>query len=244
MSTKERKEIFKQDAQISTEEFEEDVEIFYNGIVAITKKLGQTSSDGARWVFDMSFRGKRREITIDNVALMAGPTAFNNLFKSWFGIQLPYLLRRKPNKGDVNYWDKFQQAIEEMCTEEDPEDSTEWIETGRLVENIARFNITDDKRVWYDTTSSDRCLLRSTDKDGVTYYCVKPDCVATAMKDIGVKIPIGKIGETLNLRNMKRKTNPAIRIGQKVTRAWWITAECIDAVAPDENGDGSDSGNL
>lgn len=230
-----KKEMFKQETQISTEEFEKDVDIFYRGIVAITKKLGQTSSDGARWVFDMSFRGKRREITIDNVALMMGPTAFNNLFKSWFGIQLPYLLRRKPSKGDVNYWDKFQQIIEEMCTEEEPEDSTEWIESSRLIENIAKFNTTEDKKAWYDTTSSDRCLLRIEDKDGIVYYCVKPDCVATVMKDIGIKIPIGKIGETLDLRNMKRKTNPAIRIGQKVTRAWWITAECVDMVAPEDS---------
>ncbi len=214
------------------EELELDLPLFYRGIVKVEKLLGLTPSDGAVWRFEMFYRRTHGIIEIANEKLMMGPGMFNNLFKSRFGIFLPHDLTKKPEKGEPNLWIKFQLAIENVCTVVEPEESTEWIETDRLIENIAKFSITDDKKIWYDTTISDRCLLKTEDSEGNRFYCAKSDCIASLMKDIGVKIPIGRVGDILNTRNLKKKGNPRIRVGDKRESAWWIAAEAIEHVLP------------
>jgi hypothetical protein len=180
----------------------------------------------------MFYRRTHGIIEIANDKLMMGPGTFNNLFKSRFGIFLPHDLTKKPEKGEPNLWIKFQLAIENVCTVVEPEESTEWIETDRLIENLAKFNVTEDKKIWYDTTMSDRCLLKTADSMGDMFYCVKSDCIATLMKDIGIKIAIGRVGDILNTRNMKKKGNPQVRIGEKKERAWWFTTTALDSVMP------------
>ena len=222
------------------EELELDLPFFYNGILKVEKLLGFTPSDGAVWRFEMFYRRTHGIIEIANEKLMMGPGMFNNLFKSRFGIFLPHELTKKPEKGEPNLWIKFQLAIENVCTVVEPEESTEWIETDRLIENIAKFSITEDKQIWYDTSISDRCLLKIPDPNGEAFYCAKSDCVASLMKDIGIKIQIGRIGDILNTRGMKKKGNPRIRVGDKRESAWWITAQCIDHVLPTEHTDEDD----
>jgi len=223
------------------EEIELDLPLFYRGIVKVEKLLGFTPSDGAVWRFEMYYRGTHGVIEIANEKLMMGPGMFNNLFKSRFGIFLPHDLTKKPEKGEPNLWIKFQLAIENVCKVVEPEESTEWIETDRLIENMAKFSITEDKKIWYDTTTSDRCMLKIEDSNGETFYCAKADCIASLMKDIGVKMQIGRVSDILNTRKIKKKGNPRIRIGEKRERAWWITKEAIEHVLPSDDNDGSEN---
>jgi hypothetical protein len=183
----------------------------------------------------MFYRRTHGTIEIANDKLMMGPGMFNNLFKSRFGIFLPYELTKKPEKGEPNLWIKFQLAIENVCKVVEPEESTEWIETDRLIENMAKFTVTEDKKTWYDTTTSDRCMLKMEDGNGEIFYCVKADCIASLMKDIGVKMPIGRVSDILNTRNIKKKGNPRVRVGDKRESAWWITSNSIDNVLPSDD---------
>jgi hypothetical protein len=223
------------------EELELDLPFFYKGILKVEKLLGFTPSDGAVWRFEMFYRRTHGIIEIANEKLMVGPGMFNNLFKSRFGIFLPHELTKKPEKGEPNLWIKFQLAIENVCTVVEPEESTEWIETDRLIENMAKFMITEDNKAWYDTTTSDRCLLKIDDSNGETFYCVKSDNVASLMKDIGIKMPIGRVSDILNTRNIKKKGNPRIRVGEKRERAWWISNNAIDHVLPSNDTDDAEN---
>lgn len=219
-----------------SDEFKLELDVFARGIKGIQKIKKTNDASSAKWRFKMEYRKIQGNIEISNAELMKGPAAFEDRYKSTFGMFLPYKLTRRPTKADpVNHWRKFQLEIEEMCEIVEPENDEDWMETDRLISNIARLNTTEDKRVWADSATSDRCLLKIIDEDdGELYYCVSSDCMVSIMKDIGIKMKLQNVGDTLNARGLKRYKNKRIKVGNTRQSVWWFYANVIENIMPPE----------
>jgi len=214
------------------DKLKEELSIFFNGIIRIEKTRRVSAKDGGNWRFIMKYGGKQEIIDIENKYLTAGPKALNDSFFYVFGRYLPTVLLKKPTKDGENYWTNFCLIISKMAVEVDPDESEEWIETDRFIENIAKLNITEDKKVWYDTTISDKCLLK-TERGGITYYCAKPDMVVDIKKAIDIKMSIEQLGKVLNSRGYKMSTNEKMTgLGNHRPKAWWFYASVIEGVMP------------
>lgn len=217
-----------------SDEFKLELDVFARGIKGIQKIKKTNDSSSAKWRFKMEYRKIQGNIEISNAELMKGPVAFEDYYKSTFGMFLPYKLTRRPTKADpINHWRKFQLEIEEICEIVEPENDEDWMETDRLISNIARLNITEDKGVWADSATSDRCLLKIIDEDdGELYYCVSSDCMVSIMKDICIKMKLQNVGDTLNARGLKRDKNKRIKVGNTRQSAWWFYANVIEDIMP------------
>lgn len=157
---------------------------------------------------------------------MHNPMVFEDLFKSNFGMYLPYKLTKKPEKNETSPWKKFMRYIELVCEEVDPVESIEWIECDILLERIAGFKIITDGKVWIDKTRSKNALLKKTQGSN-TYYLLKPEDIQQLAKDLKTGSTVETLGRVMNTRGLKRSGNPTVRVGKNVLTAWWFTEKCL-----------------
>jgi hypothetical protein len=219
-----------------SDEFKAELDVFTNGIIRIEKTKRISAKVDGEWRFIMKYRGKQGVIDITNKDLMSGPKNFNDLYTYTFGIMLPTKLTSKPKKGDpdqTDCWRNFILEINREATEVDPKESDEWIETDRFITNLAKLSVTEDKNIWADSTTTDRCLLK-TERDGIQYYCAHQDTVSSLKDDIGIKLTIGNLGKALNGRGFKMGVNEKMTgLGKHRPIAWWFYANIIDEAIPE-----------
>jgi hypothetical protein len=218
-----------------SEELNKELNIFTNGIIRIEKTKRISAKVDGEWRFIMKYRGKPGIIDITNKDLMSGPKNFNDIYTYTFGIMLPTKLVSKPKKNDpdqTDYWRNFILEINREAVEVEPKESDEWIETDRFISVLAKMHMTEDKKIWADIATNDRCLLKE-ERDGIIYYCVHQDSIASLKDDLGIKLSIGNLGKALNGRGFKMKSNEKMT-GLKNYRpiAWWFYAEVVDELIP------------
>jgi len=221
-----------------TETADLSLDAFYESIKHIAKVSGMCAEDGAKWKITHEIFEKTKTIEIGNRKLMAGPTEYAHLFKSAFGLWLPYELTKKPEKNEKPRWIKFQTWLEERVDEYvEPDECTEWIECDIILSALASFDVTEDKEAWNDTTKNVECMLK-TSAEGNDYYCIKTGQMAALMKAKNITTPIGNFGKALIKRNLKREKNHKIRIGTKRPDAWWFRCGPIDELRGNGGGRG------
>ncbi len=219
------------------DELKEELDIFLNGIVRIEKTKRISAKVDGEFRFIMKYRGKQGIIDITNKDLMAGSKHFNDVYTYTFGIMLPRKLRCKPKKDDPDqkdYWTAFILEVNREAIEVEPNESDEWIETDRFIENIAKFPIAENKKIWADQSVSDRCLLK-TERDGIKYYCARQDTISSVKDEIGIKLTIGNLGKALNGRGLKMQVNEKMTgLGRYRPTTWWFYADRIEDMMPPE----------
>jgi len=202
-------------------------DVFTEALKKVEKVKAVTAKDGATWIFTILIFEKTECIIISNRDLMKGSWIFEDLFKSRFGFFLPWELTQKPKKGQPNMWKKFQCYIEQICTEIEPTESTEWAECDMLLDIIAGFQVIEDGEIWADKTHSQNTLYKK-DSDGKTYYVLKSADLLALITEKRLMTTHLKIGEAMNQRGFKRKGNPACRAKKIIVNpAWWFTKECL-----------------
>ena len=203
--------------------------LFIDSIKKVEKVLGISEMERPTWKIHMEMGPHKEVIAIENKKLVMGATDFNAAVFGAFGVFLPFELLKKPEKGEPNKWFIFVTHLSNMSETISPEDRTEWLETDVLIENIAGFEIIDDKNVWADATKKQNSLLRQENK-GVTYLCLKTSDMAALIKTLKLSTDLGTLGRVMDSRNIKRKGNPSIRIGNRQKqKAWWIKeSEILD----------------
>lgn len=206
---------------------EADIITFQNAMKKVEKIRPANAKNGADWRFTFEVDGKVAVFQLQNKQIMYDKSAFEDLFKSHFGMYLPYELTRKPEKGETSPWKKFMRYIELDCEEIDPTESIEWIECDILLDRIAEFGRTTDGNLWIDKTRSKNALLEKT-VGGKTYYLLKPEDVQQLIKDLKLATSIEVLGSVMNTRGLKRVGNPKVRVGNQTPRAWWFMKEDMD----------------
>jgi hypothetical protein len=199
-----------------------DKTIFSRSMISVEKIKPATGAGMATWRFKFSVLGKVASIEIP-LNKMGDFHIFQDLFKSNFGMYLPFELTRKAEKGAPSPWRKFNLYIEEICIEVEPVESQEWLECDLLVDQIAQnCKVTDDADFWADKSRSAKYAIRH-EMDGIGYYLVKSKDVSELAKDIKLTVTMEKLGSVMNSRGIKRPKNPAKKIGKTVINpVWWF----------------------
>ena len=196
--------------------------LFIDSIKKVEKVLGISEMERPTWKIHMEMGPHKEVIAIENKKLVMGATDFNAAVFGAFGVFLPFELLKKPEKGEPNKWFIFVTHLSNMSETISPEDRTEWLETDVLIENIAGFEIIDDKNIWADATKKQNSLLRQENK-GIAYLCFKTSDMAALVKTLKLGTDLGTLGRVMDSRGIKRKGNATITLkGQGKQRAWWI----------------------
>jgi hypothetical protein len=198
---------------------------FTRAIKSIEKIKPTTAADGATWRIRININCIEDTIEISNSALMAGKSKFEDLFKSRFKRFLPYELTKKAEKGKRNPWKTFQLYLEENCTEVEPNESIEWTECEIILRNIAQLTWTDDSKAWVSKSKGRKLLLHKILKgETQEYYLLKSEDIVSIIKDLKLSLSMGRIGQAMNERRLKRLKNPACRISPDcvINPVWWF----------------------
>lgn len=198
------------------------INTFTESIKKVEKVVGISDLERPVWKIHMEVGAEKAVIAIENKKLVMGPVDLNAAVFGAFGIFLPYELLKKQEKGESNKWVVFISLLSQIAETVNPEDRTEWLETDVLIENIAGFEIIDDKDIWADATKKQNSLLRQENK-GIVYLCLKTSDMAALVKTLKLSTDLGTLGRVMDSRDIKRKGNPSIRIGNRQKqKAWWI----------------------
>lgn len=199
---------------------------FIDAIMHVEKIKPASDKGEAEWKFTMTVGDRTTAFRLLNSQIINSHLVFENLFKSNFGLYLPYDLTRKPDKGEKSNWKKFMIYIEERCEETDPVECIEWIECDLLLDRIAGFKIVPDGDLWANKSKSKNSLFKK-EMNGETYYLIRPDDIQQLVKDMKISTTIEQIGRVMNQRGYKRAKNPACRVKSGVVTAWWVTESCL-----------------
>lgn len=203
-----------------------DADLFINAIDKIEKIRPSNAKTGAEWKFTMTVNGKTAVFQISNSAIMNSHSGFEDLFKSNFGMYLPYNLTRLPEPGEAKPWKKFMIYVEQFCEEVDPVESIEWIECDIVLEKIAGFKVITDGSAWLNKSKAKNTLLKKT-IGTITYYLLKPEDIQQLTKEMKISSTVATLGSVMNSRQLKRTGNPACRVGKIVNPAWWFSEESM-----------------
>jgi hypothetical protein len=203
-----------------------DAEVFLTAINKIEKIRPSNAKTGAEWKFTMTVDGKTAVFQLPNSSIMNSHGGFEDLFKSNFGMYLPYNLTRLPEPGEAKPWKKFMIYVEKICEEVDPVESIEWIECDIVLERVAGLKVITDGNVWLNKSKAKNTLLKKT-IGTITYYLLKPEDIQQLTKELKISSTVETLGGVMNSRGLKRTGNPACRVGKIVNPAWWFTEECM-----------------
>lgn len=203
-------------------------ETFYHSIEEVIKVEPLTPRDGAVFIFKFNFNETRGSIELDVSDLLKNYRKFEELLISHFNVALPSAMKRKPEPFQQSEWSLFIKVCTSMCTSVSPNESTEWAECDRFLEQISGLNVMDEtqKKEWGANSSTSFNLLKQ-QVDGQLYYVLKSSDVTSLFTSMKILITREKMGKVMKQRGIKREGEGGVRVWQKVIRAWWLTEESL-----------------
>lgn len=203
---------------------------FFNSLekVEFVKSVTPERSGSTRFYFRVG--GKTGLIEIETDILSNGPGRFKSRFYSLFKCFPPAELLQKPTGGN-NKWLDFLVYCGTFGVDVEPEDSTEYIEAGNLVEALAGLHVETDPALW-GMKDTKRTLLKEVNGGKVTYLLKSSD-ISELLTDLRISTKIGALSTHLTGRHLKTQKTKCKRVtlsrGVYATvRAWEFTQEAIE----------------
>lgn len=166
-----------------------------------------------------------------SAASMKKYSEFETMFFTKFGNYLPSILTASKRGVKDTPWRIFVQTLRRKAVILEPSESTEMIEMGIIIEELAiNYKTTEDPADWLKAT---RMLLEM--KEG--YYLIQPSKMKELAEDLHIKTELGKLSDIMSQLGMKKQGNPNKSVNGRKLRAWWFKKEVIDSYRNAMSGD-------
>ncbi len=161
---------------------------------------------------------------------MVKPTEFDIMYFTKLGKHLPSLLTASRSGIKDTPWKIFVQELRNRAVMVDPSESTEMIEIGILIEELAiNYKIAENPEEWTKATG---LLLVVGD-----HYLIKLKKMKELAEDLNIKTDLGKLYDIISQNGMKKPGNPLKSVMGSKTRAWWFKKDLIESYRNARPGD-------
>jgi len=148
---------------------------------------------------------------------------FETMFFIKFGNYLPSILTASKRGVKDTPWRIFVQTLRRRAVIVDPAESTEMIEIGIIIEELAiNYKSTENTDDWMKAT---KMLFEL--KEG--YYLIKPKKMKELAEDLRIKTELGKLSDIMSQLGMKKQGNPTKSVNGRKLRVWWFKKDLIDS---------------
>jgi len=197
-----------------------------NSVSKVEIVTGITNKDPGYWRFYIS-----SNVFEIPAASLVKHDEFEIMYFTKFGDYLPAMLTTTKRGVKETPWRAFVKALRIRAVMVDPMESTELIEIGIIIDEIAsEYQPTTDPVEWI---KGSHVMLEVKGE----FYLITPKKMKELAEDLHIKTELGELSDIMSQRGMKRPNNPTKSIPGKKLRAWWFKKDLIDAHKNSDTGD-------